>query len=211
MKMKTLFLFCLLFILTDKIDAASLSDFYPFGMVNGDRRAPTNDDGSTEPIPVSTSFPFFNYQHDSLIVNTNGVISFLGTMSTYTPSSFPLPSKRRLIAPYLADTDTRKGGDVWYRESTNLTLLGEATGEIHEIFPEHFNFHAAWMFIATWDNVSFFGSDSIGQQKKCTFQCVLVTNGRHSFTIFLYDKIEWTTGTASSGDSTSGLGGTPAQ
>ncbi|CAG2210018.1 unnamed protein product [Mytilus edulis] len=119
-------------------------------------------------------------------------------MSTYTPSSFPLPSKRRLIAPYWADTDTRKGGDVWYRESTNLTLLGEATGEIHQIFPEHFNFHAAWMFIATWDNVSF-------------FDLIRLASRRHSFTIFLYDKIEWTTGTASSGDSTSGLGGTPAQ
>ncbi|XP_076091897.1 protein mesh-like [Mytilus galloprovincialis] len=209
--MKTLFLFCLLFILTDKIDAASLSDFYPFGMENGDRRAPTNDDGSTEPIPVSTSFPFFNYQHDSLIVNTNGVISFLGTMSTYTPSPFPLASKRRLIAPYWADTDTREGGDVWYRESTNLTLLGKASKEIHDNFPEQFNFHASWMFIATWDNVAFFGADEIGKQRRCTFQCVLVTNGRHSFTIFLYDKIEWTTGTASDGDSVMGLGGTPAQ
>ncbi|CAC5404309.1 unnamed protein product [Mytilus coruscus] len=155
--MKTFFLFCLLFNLTDKVDGVLLSDFYPFGKENGDRRAPTNDDGSTEPIPVSSLFPFFNHQHASLIVNTNGVISFLGTMRTYTPSPFPLASKRRLIAPYWTDIDTGKGGD------------------------------------------------------KCTFQCVLVTNGRHSFTIFLYNKIEWTTGTASGSDSSSGLGGTPAQ
>ncbi|CAG2243523.1 unnamed protein product [Mytilus edulis] len=119
-------------------------------------------------------------------------------MSTYTPSSFPLSSRRRLIAPYWADTDTREGGDVWYRESTNLTLLGKATGEIHNIFPEHFNFHAAWIFIATWDNVAF-------------MDLIPLASERHSFTIFLYDKIEWTTGTASDGDSTSGLGGIPAQ
>ncbi|XP_063420882.1 sushi domain-containing protein 2-like [Mytilus trossulus] len=203
--MKTIFLFCLLFDLTEKIYGVSLSDFYPFGNRTGDKRAPTNDDGSTQPIPISSYFPIFNHQHDSLIVNTNGVISFLGTMRTFTPSAFPLASERRIIAPYWADIDTNNGGDVWYRESTNLTLLGEASEEIHEIFPEQFNFHASWMFIATWDNVAFFGAD------RCTFQCVLVTNGRHSFTIFLYNKIEWTTGTASNGDSTSGLGGIPAQ
>ena len=43
-----------------------------------------------------------------------------------------------------------------------------------------------------------------------TFQAVLVTNGRNSFVIFNYDKLTWTTGTASSGNS-AGLGGTPAQ
>ena len=43
-----------------------------------------------------------------------------------------------------------------------------------------------------------------------TFQAVLVTNGINSFVIFNYNKLTWTTGTASSGNS-SGLGGKPAQ
>ena len=43
-----------------------------------------------------------------------------------------------------------------------------------------------------------------------TFQAILVTNGRHSFAIFNYNLIMWTTGTASGG-SEDGLGGTPAQ
>jgi len=44
-----------------------------------------------------------------------------------------------------------------------------------------------------------------------TFQCVLVTDGRLSFVIFLYAEglIQWTTGDASGG--TNGFGGTPAQ
>ena len=44
-----------------------------------------------------------------------------------------------------------------------------------------------------------------------TFQCVLVTDGRLSFVIFLYAEglIQWTTGDDSGG--TNGLGGTPAQ
>ena len=44
-----------------------------------------------------------------------------------------------------------------------------------------------------------------------TFQAVLVTNGRHSFAIFNYNLIVWTTGTASGGTQAEGLGGTPAQ
>ena len=43
-----------------------------------------------------------------------------------------------------------------------------------------------------------------------TFQAVLITDGRFSFTIFNYNNLTWTTGTASGGKS-SGLGGTPAQ
>ena len=42
-----------------------------------------------------------------------------------------------------------------------------------------------------------------------TFQIVLITNGRHSFTMFNYGNITWTTGGASGGES--GLGGIPAQ
>lgn len=44
-----------------------------------------------------------------------------------------------------------------------------------------------------------------------TFQCVLASDGSHSFVIFLYadDGIQWTTGDASGG--INGTGGTPAQ
>lgn len=51
------------------VKGISEADFYPFGLQNGDSRAPTNDDGSTDKIPVSSLFPFFNHQHDSLIVS----------------------------------------------------------------------------------------------------------------------------------------------
>ena len=44
-----------------------------------------------------------------------------------------------------------------------------------------------------------------------SFQAVLITDGRHSYAIFNYGNIEWTTGTASGGNWTTGLGGTPAQ
>ncbi|XP_076113448.1 sushi, nidogen and EGF-like domain-containing protein 1 [Mytilus galloprovincialis] len=48
-------------------------------------------------------------------------------------------------------------------------------------------------------------------QTRCTFQCILVTDGRYSFVMFNYNLIQWTTGTTGGGSSSSGLGGTPAQ
>lgn len=45
-----------------------------------------------------------------------------------------------------------------------------------------------------------------------TFQTVLITDGKFSFTIFNYESITWTTGThASSGGDATGLGGIAAQ
>lgn len=45
-----------------------------------------------------------------------------------------------------------------------------------------------------------------------TFQIVLITDGKFSFTIFNYESITWTTGThASSGGNATGLGGIAAQ
>ncbi|XP_048752954.2 protein mesh-like isoform X2 [Ostrea edulis] len=183
--------------------------FYPYGQSNGDTAVGKNDDSSSPKIPISTLFPFFNHQHNHLIVNTNGVISFLKTVSTFTPNPFPLDDDRRLIAIFWADVDTRNGGTVWYRESTNQTILNRATEEVRTYFPQFFRFQATWVFIATWDNVAFYGCSNCDIRN--TFQEILITNGQHSFTVFNYGQIEWTTGTASHGDALTGLGGVPAQ
>lgn len=112
-------------------------------------------------------------------------------MNTFTPSPFPLASNRRLIAPYWTDVDTRNGGAVWYRETTNATILQKASDDIHTVFPEQFNFQASWMFIATWSDVAFYGADSIGitkvtkrstdsfmvlQQSKINYQSIVKTD-----------------------------------
>eukprot|EP00058_Branchiostoma_floridae_P017536 XP_002603024.1 hypothetical protein BRAFLDRAFT_84760 [Branchiostoma floridae] len=141
-------------------------------------------------------------------VNTNGVISLLGQISQFTPDSFPLGDGRRLIAPFWCDVDTNNGGFVMYRETTDTSILERATTDITSAFPDQPNFRATWVFVATWHEVAYYGSSS---DKRNTFQAVLVSNGRHSFAMFNYGRITWTTGTASDGDAATGLGGTPAQ
>lgn len=98
-------------------------------------------------------------------VNTNGAISFLRTLNTFTPLPFPLSDGRRIVAPFWADVDIRNGGDVFYRETTNSTILQRATDDVRVYVPSQIRFSAAWVFIATWDNVAFYGANSIGKTK----------------------------------------------
>ncbi|XP_060075248.1 sushi domain-containing protein 2-like [Ylistrum balloti] len=208
---KLLQIIVLLLSVTRNAHSIPIEEFYPFGESNGDSDFPKNDDGSSPAVTISTLFPFFNNQHGSLYVNTNGVISFLGVVSQYTPDPFPLDNSRRLIAPFWADVDIRNGGTVWYRETTNTSILRRATEEVRLFYPSQSRFVAAWVFIATWDDVAFYGATTAAAaMKRNSFQAVLITNGRHSFTIFNYYNITWTTGTASGGNP-DGLGGTPAQ
>uniref|UniRef100_A0A2K6F420 Sushi, nidogen and EGF-like domain-containing protein 1 n=1 Tax=Propithecus coquereli TaxID=379532 RepID=A0A2K6F420_PROCO len=138
------------------------------------------------------------------------VISFLKEVSQFTPAAFPIAKDRCVVAAFWADVDNRRAGDVYYRETTDLATLHRATEDVRHYFPELPGFSATWVFIATWYRVTFFGGSSTSPVN--TFQTVLITDGKFSFTIFNYESIAWTTGThASSGGNATGLGGIAAQ
>uniref|UniRef100_A0A8B9IB86 Sushi, nidogen and EGF like domains 1 n=1 Tax=Anser brachyrhynchus TaxID=132585 RepID=A0A8B9IB86_9AVES len=144
------------------------------------------------------------------LVNNNGIISFLKEVSQFTPVAFPISKDRRVVAAFWADVDNRRAGDVYYRESRDQAILERATRDIAQYFPEFPDFSAQWVFIATWYRVTFFGGSSFSPVN--TFQIVLITDGKLSFTIFNYESITWTTGMhASSGGDFAGLGGIAAQ
>uniref|UniRef100_A0A663ECY7 Sushi, nidogen and EGF like domains 1 n=1 Tax=Aquila chrysaetos chrysaetos TaxID=223781 RepID=A0A663ECY7_AQUCH len=187
-----------------------LADFYPFGPTQGDAATRKQDDGGSELRPLSLPFPFFGAGHTGLYVNNNGIISFLKEVSQFTPVAFPISKDRRVVAAFWADVDNRRAGDVYYRESTEQPILERASRDIAQYFPEFPGFSAQWVFIATWYRVTFFGGSSFTPVN--TFQIVLITDGKLSFTIFNYESITWTTGMhASSGGDFAGLGGIAAQ
>ncbi|XP_071422106.1 sushi, nidogen and EGF-like domain-containing protein 1 isoform X6 [Pithys albifrons albifrons] len=187
-----------------------LGDFYPFGPAQGDAATRKQDDGGSELRPLSIPFPFFGAGHTGLYVNNNGIISFLKEVSQFTPVAFPISKDRRVVAAFWADVDNRRAGDVYYRESTEQPILERASRDIAQYFPEFPGFSAQWVFIATWYRVTFFGGNSFSPVN--TFQIVLITDGKLSFTIFNYESISWTTGMhASSGGDFAGLGGIAAQ
>ncbi|NXK62622.1 SNED1 protein, partial [Sylvietta virens] len=187
-----------------------LGDFYPFGPAQGDSATRKQDDGGSELRPLSIPFPFFGAGHTGLYVNNNGIISFLKEVSQFTPVAFPISKDRRVVAAFWADVDNRRAGEIYYRESTEQPILERASRDIAQYFPEFPGFSAQWVFIATWYRVTFFGGSSFSPVN--TFQIVLITDGKLSFTIFNYESITWTTGMhASSGGDFAGLGGIAAQ
>ena len=195
--MKSVFLVCVfLGVLQVVYMRIELEDFYPYGPENGDTAVPTNDDGSSGLVNIAFPFPFFDVEHKSLFVNTNGVISFLVEVSQYTPDSFPLDNNRRLIAPFWADVDTREGGVVYYRETLDLAIRTRVSEKIRKYFVRQRRFTAKWVMIVTWLNVARYGGNA---SLLNTFQTILVTDGLYSFSIFYYNKVEWTFGTESSG------------
>uniref|UniRef100_A0A8D0GFK2 NIDO domain-containing protein n=1 Tax=Sphenodon punctatus TaxID=8508 RepID=A0A8D0GFK2_SPHPU len=180
---------------------------YPYGPKYQDRRTPKADDGASPRIPIPVHFYFYNKNYRFLYVNNNGVVSFDVPVSQYTPDSFPVEDGRAFVAPFWADVDNRITGEVYYRQSQDQQLLQRVTADINTYFPHH-KFAAAWLFVATWDQVTFYGAKS---SKVNTFQAVLTTNGNVSFVMLNYLDIQWISGAASGGDPYNGLGGTPAQ
>ena len=99
-------------------------------------------------------------------INDNGVISFSSPYNVRTPLSLPLSGSDQIIAPYWADADTRGIGQIFYRQSTDPSLLARVSREIktalsltHEIEIQH-------LLIATWDTVGYYYRKT---DKVCTY------------------------------------------
>ncbi|XP_039343446.1 sushi, nidogen and EGF-like domain-containing protein 1 isoform X4 [Mauremys reevesii] len=178
-----------------------------------DSLTPCSSSGASPTLSFCSSTTCLLYESQPALqqrVNNNGIISFLKEVSQFTPVAFPISKDRRVVAAFWADVDNRRAGEVYYRESKDQTILERATKDIGQYFPEFLEFSAVWVFVATWYRVTFFGGSSFSPVN--TFQIVLITDSKLSFTIFNYESITWTTGMhASSGGDFAGLGGIAAQ
>ena len=59
----------LCFFIFGKTMGISLTDFYPYGSGQRDTYLDKNDDGSSPPINIRTSFPYFNQSHRTIFVS----------------------------------------------------------------------------------------------------------------------------------------------
>ena len=90
-------------------------------------------------------------------VSTNGAVSFGAAMTSYTSEAFPIANK--IITPFWADVDINNGGDICYRESSSTADISKATQIIRSLYPTLTSFSAKAVFVATWKDVHFFGSE----------------------------------------------------
>ena len=99
--------------------------------------------------------------------------------------------------------------NIYFRQSTDASDISQAKAEVTMAFPHLKGIQLHWVYIVTWHNVTFYNAGRHPEEKRNTFQAAITTNGIHSFTIFYYNSVTWTTGDLSDGKS--GLGGKPAQ
>lgn len=86
------------------------------------------------------------------------MVSFERGISAFFATPFPLNNTQGLIAVYWTDVDTTPegSGTVWYRETTDDTLLRRFRDEIKRAFPIQRIFNPISLFIATWDHVGYY-------------------------------------------------------
>jgi len=98
----------------------------------------------------------------SLQVSDNGVVSLGGPFYSYTPEELPLNGSM-IIAPFWADADVRGTGRVFYRQTTDPSLLDRATSEIRAAFPMDEYFSLTNLLIISWDAIGYYdrGTDKV--------------------------------------------------
>jgi len=184
-------------------------NFMPSGTAAGDTMGARIDDTAEGPMVLRNPVPYFGSTYNNAYFSSNGVISFNEGVRTFTSSPFPLSGKT-MFSPFWSDFNTAIEGTWSYRQLRAGADLQTASGIVNYELDDYSDFVGTDGMIVTYDNVAHYGRSSSSDRKN-TVQAIVVHDNNHSFVIFNYGDIEWTTGTASSGDSCDGLGGTPAQ
>ena len=116
-------------------------------------------------------------------MNINGIISFGPPITLITlliPRRFPLNNFQYIpvIAPFWQFVDFRRSGNIFFRQTSNATLLQRARDQLQELFPSSGNFTPTMLFIATWDRVPPYSGGSEELQVSA-YNLLLVTITTH--------------------------------
>lgn len=84
------------------------------------------------------------------------------TLGGYYPSDFPAFVPRVLkttqvpiVAPYFADADPSKSGKIYFRVTSDPSLLERAAKDVEYVF-SHDKFSPEQLLIATWEDVGYY-------------------------------------------------------
>lgn len=125
-----------------------------------------------------------------LQVNNNGDITFAKPLRQYTSNRFPINGSHKIIAPFWTDIDTINGGSLWYRTTTNKSVLQRGSNETRALFPEFTDFSASWMMIVTWDDVAAFMCtiNMPTSNLSCTKVFICYLSGRVNYILYHISK-----------------------
>ncbi|KAF6039100.1 Ndg [Bugula neritina] len=175
------------FLTWSNLHAASVDQFYPYG-ITIDESLDIGDDVASDKYNLDIPIVFYSQRKSEVWISTNGLISFDGPLKEYAGELFPLG--REVVAPFYADIDTTSSGDVFYRETKEEAELNQAASDISKVFRPDEAFQPASLLIVTWVNVGAFYQRFT---KLNTFQLVIATDAFRSYAFFIYmdNSINW--------------------
>lgn len=136
---------------------------------SGNIVVPTGDDLASSAIPLGFDFEFFGKSYNQIYVSTNGIVSFVNPVTTFSASGFP--QGEPILAPFWADADTRAAGQIRLQRSTSAR--GNPVVQVD------------------WINVGYFNQHN---DKKNTFSLYIEDDPGGDIVVFHYYNMEWTTG-----------------
>ena len=90
----------------------------------------------------------------------------------------------QFVAPYWADVDIRGTGEIFYRQSTDPSLLARASLEITNALSINHTIEIKHLLIATWNAVGYYYSntDKVGYEYNYIMYCI------HSYVAYMQYK-----------------------
>ena len=143
---------------------------------------PSGDDLLSPQITLTRSFRFLGTNFSSIFVSINGVLIFSDSINPVGAQAFSTLTYAA-IGPYWQDMDTSRVGKIYYKQTTNVTVLNNLAADLASTFG---TMSLQWAFIASWINVYAFGQKS-GTGN--TFQVILTTDGVKSFIVGNYKNL----------------------
>jgi hypothetical protein len=151
-----------------------------------------NDDGSSGLVNIGFTINFFGINYTQLYVNNNGNVTFGASNGTYNPSEIALAATP-MLAPFLADVDTRGAGSSLVNWGYRAGAFGINSGQAGADNPRD-------AFIVNWLDVGYYNSHATPLNR---FQLVIIDRGdvaAGDFDFeFNYGPMLWEAGDASNG------------
>ena len=162
---------------------------YPHGECVGDIPLDKGDDKYFQLDISDNKFPYWGELYDKIYVNTDGIISFLTPLQSYT-----YPCFTDMIAPTIAafwsdlDTSAFHSGTVLARDSNMDELLLDVVAK--DIGAQYYgsinsSFNPTYAAVFTWNRV---GKYQAQADILISFQIVLATDGVNSFVFLNYPE-----------------------
>jgi hypothetical protein len=151
-----------------------------------------NDDGSSGAVSIGFTINFFGINYTTLYVNNNGNVTFGSANPTYNPSEISLATTP-MLAPFLADVDTRGAGSSLVNWGYRSFPWGIPSGQAGASNPRD-------VFVVNWLDVGYYNSHASPLNR---FQLVIIDRGdvaAGDFDFeFNYGPMLWEAGDASNG------------